>query len=297
MKSRTILMGIILSTVFVLNSNAQQDDFPVLEGPYLGQRPPGLKPEIFAPGIVSTESHEFSCCFSPDGKEFYFTRRHPGLNQTVVMESKRVDGIWTKPDVAPFVENEFSFEPSVTPDNKRLYFQSGKPIPEQTGLPMNVLYVERQGTGWGKPINPGPPFNPAKAMHISATHDGTIYTTDISNGPGSERLGLIKPVHGEYLTLEKLGDPFNKEKQSMHPWIAPDESYILFGSRRPAEEISNVLFYACKLKNGDWSEPIKIELGMIAGQPFVTHDGKYLFFTSGERGEGDIYWVDANIFR
>ena len=83
----------------------------------------------------------------------------------------------------------------------------------------------------------------------------------------------------------------------MHPWIAPDESYILFGSRRPAEEISNVLFYACKLKNGDWSEPIKIELGMIAGQPFVTHDGKYLFFTSGERGEGDIYWVDANIFR
>ena len=31
-----------------------EEDFPVLKGRYLGQKPPGTKPEIFAPGIIST---------------------------------------------------------------------------------------------------------------------------------------------------------------------------------------------------------------------------------------------------
>jgi hypothetical protein len=29
--------------------------FPILKGPYLGQKPPGMIPEIFAPGFISTE--------------------------------------------------------------------------------------------------------------------------------------------------------------------------------------------------------------------------------------------------
>ena len=46
-----------------------------LDGPYLGQDPPGLEPEVFAPGIVSTRwGQEFGITFSPDGKEVYFTR-------------------------------------------------------------------------------------------------------------------------------------------------------------------------------------------------------------------------------
>ena len=81
------------------NLLSQQSDFPKLRGPYLGQKPPGMTPEIFAPGIVSTESHEFSCCFSTDGNEFYFTRRHPELNYPLIMVSKVVDGFWTEPEI------------------------------------------------------------------------------------------------------------------------------------------------------------------------------------------------------
>jgi Tol biopolymer transport system component len=293
MKTTVFIFCLLVLTATSILS--QQSIFPKLTGPYLGQKPPGTVPEIFAPGFVSTESHEFSCCFSPDGNEFYFTQRNPELGQTVVMVSKLVDGVWTIPDVAPFVEKQFSFEPSVTPDNKRLYFQSGKPIPGQQGPPMNVLYVERKDEGWGEAKNPGAPFNPAKAMHISSTEDGTLYTTDISGGPGSECLAVIKKVNGEYLSLEKLDPPLNQEKQSMHPYISSDESYIIFGSMRPTQQIYSVLFYSYKNEDGNWSEPKEIDLGMSAGQPHVTPDGKYLFFTSGERGKGDIYWVSTNI--
>jgi Tol biopolymer transport system component len=51
-----------------------QDQFPRLKGPYLGQSPPGLKPVIFAPGIVSTERNELNPVFTPDGKYLFFTR-------------------------------------------------------------------------------------------------------------------------------------------------------------------------------------------------------------------------------
>ena len=48
------------------------EDFPVLKGNYLGQKPPGMEPEIFAPGIISTGLSEAVCCFSPEGKEVYW---------------------------------------------------------------------------------------------------------------------------------------------------------------------------------------------------------------------------------
>ena len=126
MKHREICIAILLSITFVFSSHAQQDDFPVLKGPYLSQEPSRMTPEAFAAGIISTDAHEFSCCFSPDGNEFYFNRRYAGLNQTVIMFNKIVGGIWTEPEVASFTENEFTFEPFVTFDNQRLYFQCGR---------------------------------------------------------------------------------------------------------------------------------------------------------------------------
>ena len=64
---------------------------------YLGQETPGMKPEIFAPGLVSTKDHkEFSCTFSPDGKEFYFSR------DDHIMVCRLEKGRWTAPEPASF---------------------------------------------------------------------------------------------------------------------------------------------------------------------------------------------------
>ena len=66
-----IISVVIVSLTIII---AQQKDFPKLKGPYLGQKPPGMKPEIFAPGIISVdENFEHSAAvFSPDGKEVFW---------------------------------------------------------------------------------------------------------------------------------------------------------------------------------------------------------------------------------
>ena len=48
--------------------------------PYLGQPVPGLTPKRFAPGIVCTPAVELNGVFSPDGREFYFTRLLEGID-------------------------------------------------------------------------------------------------------------------------------------------------------------------------------------------------------------------------
>ena len=52
-KTIIILVAIFISTSPMLAQGTIEgkSEFPVLKGPYLGQKPPGLTAEIFAPGI------------------------------------------------------------------------------------------------------------------------------------------------------------------------------------------------------------------------------------------------------
>ena len=45
MLKRELRVGILLSVILVSGISAQQTDFPVLKGPYLGQKLPGSYPE------------------------------------------------------------------------------------------------------------------------------------------------------------------------------------------------------------------------------------------------------------
>ncbi len=74
MKRISTLIVLLFSILLINYKSYSQDNFPVLEGPYLGQKPPGSIPEVFAPGIVSTKDWEIEGVFAPSMKEFYFAR-------------------------------------------------------------------------------------------------------------------------------------------------------------------------------------------------------------------------------
>lgn len=273
------------------------------QGPYFGQTPPGSHPEVFAPGIVSTGAHEFACSFTPDGKEFYFTRMASPRDPTLIMVSRMVGDTWTEPEPATFNDPSarMSFEPMVTPDGRRLYFSSDRPLDPQTapgGPPvMNIWYVEREGDGWSQPSNPGLPFNPMRAMYVSMTNGGTIYTTDLSSGMGHEGIGVARSAGGAYSTIERLGPPFNVGAADMYPYVSPDEEFIVLTRRQGGMGSATDLYVSLRNADGSWGEPRRIDLGMPAGVPSVSPDGRYLFFTAGERGRSDIYWVSTDILR
>src|SRR6201996_9839368 len=73
---------------------------------------PGSKPEVFTQEGVATPNDESVSTFMPDGKTVYIAD-----GQTIVF-SKKVNGKWTKPVVAPFSGQWKDWDPALTPDGK-----------------------------------------------------------------------------------------------------------------------------------------------------------------------------------
>ncbi len=93
----------------------------------------------------------------------------------------------------------------------------------------------------------------------------------------------------------------NSEHREFDPCVAPDGSYLLFVSNRPADpEREYDLFISFLSPDGSWSEPRGLGrvLGTNPGLPNVTPDGRFFFYAdySGVLEETDIHWVDTGIF-
>jgi hypothetical protein len=118
--SIAVFIGILGSIIFPTVLHTRQNEFAVLKGPYLGQKPPGKTPEIFAAGIISPEEgYHSSPVFSPDGKEVYWATMTSGILYMTIN-----DGSWTVPkNLGPKV-NTANHEicPIISPEGKYLFF-------------------------------------------------------------------------------------------------------------------------------------------------------------------------------
>ena len=261
-----------------------------LKGPYLGQKPPGKTPEIFTPGIVSTDYHDFGITFSKDGREMFFTRREDRQTGNRILHMKEKNGRWTKPAPAPFASDYRESEPNFSPDGKKIYFNSRRPVPEgiKTLNEMNVWIVQKKGDLWGEPYLLGSPVMDIIPMMVTETLKGTIYTT------GNVERGIYKAdfENNRFNTPERLPEVIHTVNWAGHPYIAPDESYLIYDANIDSECSKN-LFISYRLDENKWTKPVNLStylnLPKRSWCPFVTFDRKFFFFCIA----GDIYWVDA----
>jgi hypothetical protein len=290
-KKNMLLFAAVFFLIFAAGRTIglMESDFPLVSGPYLGQSPPGNTPELFAPGILSTCTQHSSAYFTPDGREVFFSRFRP--KPSVIMHMKEVNGRWTQPSV--LCEG---LTPGLSPDGNTLiagYFS------------LEVLH--RTASGWSKPKDLGPLINFQRRQDVpSMTNTGILYfTSEMGRNDGIYR---AEPEGGGYKGPEKLdlGDPSTGKDHA--GYIAPDESYLILISTRPGYGISD-LFITFRRNDGSWSPPKnmgpRINTSAKEGYPFVTVDGKYLFFMSNRvsklnakpipDGPGNVYWMDAGI--
>ena len=114
----------ILLVVMLVPAAAYADQDQALKGPYMGQKPPGMTPEVFAPGFVSSGEHEFAPSFSPDGNEFYFSRGVGQYRKKSVMVSRLAGGTWSEP-VRALSYGDENFEARVHPGGEKIFFMGG----------------------------------------------------------------------------------------------------------------------------------------------------------------------------
>ncbi|MFC2141335.1 hypothetical protein ACFLR7_00190 [Acidobacteriota bacterium] len=284
-----------------------KDDFPVLKGPYLGQKPPGMTPEIFAPGIASTDCGEFNSVFSPDGNEFYYSQTNKEKKKDQIMSMKRVNDRWTKPEIAPFSGEYDDCDMSISHDGQRFFFISiGRILPGgSTPTKRNYLwFMEKTQSGWGEPQLLEYPGNVGGVYPIS-TNNGTLYfSSRLEENFGKADIYRSQFVSGSYAAPENLGSAINSKYSESDTFVAPDESFAIVTCWERPENIGGAksdLYISFRKRDGSWTTLKNmgklINTEYIEFCPMLSPDGKYFFFSSDRTDveECDIYWVDAKV--
>lgn len=312
----------MISLAFCLSCHAQENiqnpfDFPVLKGPYLGQKPPGNTIKQFAVNLFDSTYQGFhsNIVFSPDGKEAYWQLNEGnGSRLQAIYVSKYKDGIWTKPEVAFFstlVPGGMDDAPFISPDGRQLFFLSNRPVTEgdKSGK-YNIWVMDRTRDGWSTPRPLSPVINSLGGIHwmLSVDLNGNLYFgtwEPRENGKTTGDIYCSRFVEGKYMKPEKLGSEINVAGYNYSPFIAPDGSYLIYSRGEPSKPIK---LFICFLKtDGKWTNPRDLSsfigLGtankdILQGDcPVVTPDGKYLFFRDDINGSLRPYWIEAGFIK
>ncbi len=124
---------IIIIILLILGFTAALLFIPGNETVFKGEYPSkGLSDEtrqVLAPGLLSTGLNERDFAMNKGKDRILFAVMWPGYS--VICETRRINGRWQKPQVATFSGNPkyFDAEPQFTPDGKRVYFLSNRPLP------------------------------------------------------------------------------------------------------------------------------------------------------------------------
>lgn len=259
-----------------------------IEKPYLGQTPPGVTPIPFAPGLVSTDLPEVNSAFTPDMKAFYFIRRGEENKKSAFYEYKynEANTKWEKSEIAsPWIGR-----PVISPDGEIMHLGDN--------------YLKRTASGWSELKKLEPPTVSNDSMYImrlSSSSNGTYYFDTYKENDSTFPIRYSRLINGKHEEPKALPKAINTGTFLSHPFIAPDESYLLFDAKREDGYGDSDIYISFKLKDGTWGEAVnlgdKINTSAWEASASITPDGKYLFFNRNVGSDNyenvDVFWVNT----
>lgn len=293
MKNNIIKISVLVFVFFLSackteKANPKETESLTKESSYLGQKPPGLIPEPFAPGIISTDNWEAGGVFTPDLKEFYFIREIGKTEKKmkfIVYHYK--DNEWRDSIISPRVG-----QPFISPDGKTMH--------------LGRKFKERKENGeWSEIKNLDSSLYNIPIMRLTVSSKG-MYVFD-AMGEGVLRYSRI--IDGLREDPKLFGEEINSGTANAHPFIAPDESYMIWDSRRESGYGQADMYITFKRQDGTWGNPInlgnKINTEASEGGARVTPDGKHLFFNrnvgkakpTDPYDDVNMFWVDAKVIQ
>ena len=273
-----------------------------LKGKYLGQEEPGLQPRMFAPNFVSTENYIHTAVFHPNEKELYFTASLRKIRAEALMVSKKENGVWTKPERLEILGDTREFDSFITQDGKKLFYCSIRKVRETDTIQnADIWMMERKGNSWGKPIHLGNEVNsPKNDWFPTVSNKGTLVFSPSMGREAKIVYSTLKD--GVYQKPIAFGKNVNGENvYNYDPLIAPDESFLIFSSRREGGLGGPDLYICFKKEDGTWTEAKNmgdtINSNTADYAPSLSPDGKYCLYTSNVAGSSDIYWVSSEVIQ
>lgn len=262
---------------------------------------------------LNSRYRETNLSITPDGKYLYFMSvrgQRPWSNQFMTYKgepvydgdiwySKKVKGVWQKPDCLPWGINTASGEdePNISPDGRTVTFQSWKTIWQFDDGPYYTTTLS--GDNWGKPVGLGggiSQFFIESGLHatdgMTVSPDGKTFIVACGNDyDGKMDLYISRKNKSGWSYLKKMGISTSANERSA--FIAGDGKTLYFASDGYGGGFGGLDIYKVEMRtDGTFSDPINI------GAPFNTAKDDYGFILTGDGNEayfvrdGDIYFAD-----
>lgn len=290
-----LLLALFLNACSPKKENPKSNDLSTKETTYLGQKPPGLIPELFAPGVISLEGRsEHGISFSPKLDEVYFSANNKDEDPSIYF-SKLEGKKWSTPKKANFTKGKKVGEmhPFVNHNGDKIYFTAHNEftLPHHKES-VKAWSVNRINDSWSQATQLDSPINNDFVFYTNQAKNGDLYYFNVS-----KRKTYYAPnKKGKFPEVYEAGIG------GVHAFISPSQDYIVVNARnrKDSQRKSDIYVYF-KKKDGTWSKPMNLgsEVNSNFGEtcPSITPDGKYLFFSryNEEGGIPNFYWVSTEV--
>lgn len=258
--------------------------------------------ELIGPGLISTGVQETSVAMSSDGDTLYFMPSDFSEKDDTIMLSHRREGRWSRPEVASFSGQWHDSEPTLSPDGKRLYFVSNRPIqPGGKSLTVqmfgqrftgtNLWYVQRQRDGsWDLPVHVAGALNDGSMIYNpSVAANGDIYFSAHRKDSGNAyQIYVARHGANGYAAPERL-DLGDIKHSRMDPAIDPQQRFLVYAGNEGDSLGRADLYIAFRKADGSWSKPEHlpgdVNSTVLENAPSLGPKFGELFVSSNRSGE------------
>ncbi len=255
-------------------------------------------PSLFAEALVSTDLNERDLAISPHGDELFFTVNNLDNSVRAIARIVKEDGQWSLPKIASFSGDFKDIEPYFSPDGKRLYYASTRPLSgDETKTDYDLWFVEREGDSWGDPQHiPAPVNTDGNEFYPAVANSGNLYFTT-TDSLRNENIFLSEWRDGQYSQPVALDSAINTPTYEFNAYVSPDENVILFSSYGREDGFGGGdLYYSIKGENGQWQAAVNlgetINSPFLDYCPFVDWNHNTLYFSSNRPGAArDTSWT------
>ena len=220
--------------------------------------------------------------------EAYFSAQSTLGDLSVIVKIKRINNQWNNPIIASFSGTHHDIEPFISSNGLKLYFASKRPKennPKSTDYDIWYVYRDSVKSKWSKAINMGDVINTDKnEFYPSLSDSGNLYfTANYEDSKGKDDIYISEYKNGKHAKPFSLSNAINSTGDEYNAFIAPDESYIIFGAYKREDGFgSGDLYISYKQSDKQWTQAKNMGADINSKQmdycPFVYL--QTLYFTS-----------------
>lgn len=266
----------------------------------LPEEPPKGMPLPFKPELIPEGMIIHSGSFSPDLNAFFYTLSDARYERFDVYIIEKAGDRWTNSKEAFFNSGFNEHGAKFSPDGQAIYFTSTRP----TGIAevadtWHIWKSEKQEIGWSTPTFVDIPNLREKLVsHPTITKSGTLYFHASNLDYSEMTLYSAQPAAGKFGEAHKLA--ITENSLACTPFVTANGQMLIYAAI--GKQLDLVI--SKKTTEGDWSQPVPLDKDINThgqGNPYLTPDGKYLFYTTGtepkpgQHPDWQVNWVDLSM--